>query len=454
MPPTTHTTFTQSLANVAQALSSKDPGLPKKKTTGNKIYNLPLTEAFPNRFREIPKQTGEVGLEIECEGTSLFDTPIQYWKITQDGSLRTVKDHPPVEYVLRKPLPRSDIPKALSYLSSKLKEAGSSVVDSTRTSVHVHLNCQSMTVKQVYMIWCMYAVFEEMLVDFSGSDRKGNLFCLSGKQAEYNVYILEQAIQQENFNEVFSENLRYMSCNLSSLGKFGSIEFRSMRGTVDISLIQLWVDILLMLQDKALKYDNPREIVQDFLEVSPEGFLVKTFNERPDILQIFRSRSDRSQSMWDGMRMMRDVAYAIRWEKFNPLLEKKKESLEKEASSPESLWNQPGFTVPFLQDGQSLQVNADSWLLRTNDRYYLFNYNFNDNQSILVHNNKHIVIGPRQVYRMSIQGTYMYVERELDFLEARPDEGESLSILHPLSLDMPGPEPEFEPEQNFDEDHN
>lgn len=449
-----------SLQTLANAIMAKDPGLPKKKTTGNKIYNLPLTEAFPQRFRDIPKQSGEVGLEIECEGTSLFDTPIQYWKITQDGSLRTVKDHPPVEYVLRKPLPRDDIPKALSYLSSKLKEAGSSVIDSTRTSVHVHLNCQSMTVKQVYMIWCMYAVFEEMLVDFSGSDRKGNLFCLSGKQAEYNVYVLEQAIQQENFNEVFSENLRYMSCNLSSLGKFGSIEFRSMRGTVDISLIQLWVDILLMLQDKALKYDNPREIVQDFLEVSPEGFLVKTFNERPDILQIFRSRSDRSQSMWDGMRMMRDVAYAIRWEKFNPLLEKKKGLLEKEASSPESLWNQLNFTVPFLQDGESLQVSQDCWLLRTNDRFYLFNYNFDSNRLAPVHNNKHINIGPREVYRINAEGRFMYNERSLLETEARPDQGEPLSVFHPLGLDIPvgldiqDPEPEFEPEQNFDEDHN
>jgi hypothetical protein len=408
----------------------------KKPRQGNKIYNLPFFKAFPHKSPGITKYDGEIGLEIECEGTHLFDTPIQYWRTHQDGSLRTVKDHPPIEYVLRKPLSREEVSKALVYLNEKLKEAGSSVVESTRTSVHVHLNCQKLTIKQIYQIWCLYAIFEEMLIDFSGSDRKGNLFCLSGKQAEYNVKLLEQAIQQENFNELFSDNLRYTSCNFASLGKFGSLEFRSMRGTVETNLIQFWIDLLMMIKDKALLYDNPREIVQSFLDLGPENFLLGVFNDRPDILQVFLNRSDRQQCMWDGMRMMRDVAFAIRWDKFNPELEKKAEKTKKvmsEIAIPAYMLS--GFTVPRLDDGQSLQVSADCWIVGGPGRWYLFNYNWDDNQSAPVHNNRTINIGPREVYRISPEGRFLYVERSLGEHENRPDESEDSPIVEtePLS---------------------
>lgn len=287
-----------------------------------------MIEAFPHQLRN--KETpGEIGLEIECEGTHLFDAPISYWQTHQDGSLRAIQGHPPIEYVLRQPLSRVDVTKALTYLNKKLHEAGSKVADSTRTSVHVHFNCQTLTIKEIYQFWCVYAIFEEMLIDFSGDDRKGNLFCLSGKQAEYNVNLLEDAVRTENFNELFNENLRYTSCNFASLSKFGSLEFRSLRGTVNQDLIQTWIDILCLIKDKALAYDNPRKIVKHFLDIGPEAYISSVFGSRPSLVKIFRDRPDRHQLMWDGMRMMRDVAYAIRWEKFDPGKEKKDPEEEK-----------------------------------------------------------------------------------------------------------------------------
>lgn len=288
---------------------------------GNKIYNIPLQDAFPGKYpREKP--TGEVGLEIECEGMNLFNSPIQFWTTHVDNSLRSHGDHPPIEYVLSKPISRDTVPKALNYLSKKLKEAGSTIDDSTRTSVHVHVNCLPLTIKQIYQYICLYMIFEELLVDFSGPGRPGNLFCLRAKDAEYNVQVLEQAVRNENFNEVFNGEIRYTACNTASLGKFGSLEFRSLRGTVDQELIQVWVDTLLRLKDVALKYDNPRDIVEDFLRLQPEMFLKKVFYGS-DIYQSLRGISKRSQCMWDGLRLMRDVAYAVSWEKYDPELEKK-----------------------------------------------------------------------------------------------------------------------------------
>src|ERR1700761_3192694 len=305
-------------------LSKKKPVM----TRGNKLYNYPLIEAFSFRLKK--NQTdGEIGLEIECEGTNLFNAPVQYWVTHQDNSLRNHGDHPPIEYVLQKPIPRGDVPKALDYLSKKLKESGSTIDESTRTSVHVHVNCQKLTMKEVYQYILLYMIFEEILVDFSGPGRPGNLFCLRAKDAEYNVQVMENAIKTESFTEMFSPDLRYTACNTASLGKFGSLEFRSLRGTVDQELIQTWVDILLLLKDRALTYKNPQEIVEDFMKVGPDRFLLKTFSRRPDIYRLFYGRTDLQMSLWDGLRLMRDVAYAVKWEEFDPEKENKESLVDK-----------------------------------------------------------------------------------------------------------------------------
>lgn len=296
------------------------------KRDDEKIYNIPLIDLFRSKFKGTIKK-GEIGLEIECEGVNLVQGMIDFWLVHPDNSLRPHKGHPPQEYVLREPIDRKEVPKALKYLNRKLEESGSELVYSHRTSVHVHLNCQRLTVKEIYQIWCLYTVFEEMLIEFSGPDRPGNLFCLSSKQAEYQVKVLEDAIRMEDFNTLFNDNLRYTSCNMASLGKFGSIEFRSMRGSVDMTLVQLWIDILTRLKDKALEFSDPQEIVKSFQTLGPDGFMNKVFGDRSDITDIFRSLSDRQKKMWDGLRLMRDVAHAIPvWEaqKLSPKKEYKK----------------------------------------------------------------------------------------------------------------------------------
>lgn len=337
----------------APAAPAATPGpVKRRKTRKNKLYNIPVIEAFSHLLSK-KKCDGEVGLEIECEGTYLFDAPISYWRASTDGSLRATGDHPPVEYVLRRPLSRTDIPKALNYLSKKLKEVGSQVADSTRTSVHVHINVQQLTMKQIVQIWCLYVIFEELLVHFSGPDREGNLFCLRAKDAEHAIQNMEQGLKTENYNDIFSEHLRYTSCNTASVSKFGSLEFRSMRGTVDQGLIQLWVDILLLIKDKALEYDNPQKIVRDFEALSPQGFLYKIFSSRQDIFELFVDLPYRNQQMWDGLRLMRDVAYAVKWEK--PVPEEKKDPEEKESE----------FDPVLIREGVYLQYSVEmtAWYL-------------------------------------------------------------------------------------------
>lgn len=282
---------------------------PKKKisTLQNKHYNKKISTWLPaSRLTD-----GEIGLEIECEGTNLFNAPISYWTCHQDHSLRAAQDgSPPIEYVLKKPLNRKELDKALLYLSTKLKQTGSTIDDSTRTSVHVHLNCQKYTVQEVYKIICMYIIYEELLTEWCGKDRVGNLFCLRSKDAEYFLNCLEQAVISGKYNQILQDEYRYSACNTASLKKFGSLEFRTMRGTVDVQVIRTWVDILVGLKDKALSFDNPRSIVELFQRIGPLAFYEQTF----PIRSMFVNHQNLSGSMWDGLRLMRDVAYAVKWE--------------------------------------------------------------------------------------------------------------------------------------------
>lgn len=284
------------------------------------FYNRVMTSVCPIRTE---KKAGLVGLEIECEGTKLFNTPFKYWTCHEDGSLRSYKGSPPVEYVLREPLDPPELMKALNYLDQKLKEAGSSVHLSSRTSVHVHINVQKMTLRELYCFILLYMIFEEVLVDWSGPERAGNLFCLRAKDSEYYIQMLESVLKDESFR-LWKEDFRYSACNVASVPKFGSLEFRSLRGTVDMGLIETWVSVLLHLREKSLTYDNPVDIVEDFNRLGPLPFFTSVF-DKTELRNLFSGTKDLSGKLWDGLRMMRDVAYSCKW---NPPLKKTQDEPE------------------------------------------------------------------------------------------------------------------------------
>lgn len=279
------------------------------------FYNKKLSTII--NYKHGP-QSGDVGLEIECEGTNLFRAPFSYWSCHEDGSLRTIKGHPACEYVLKAPLGIKELHDALSYLNVKLKESGSEVIQSQRTSVHVHVNCQKMLVRDLYNYLCLYLIFEEVLVEWSGPDRAGNLFCLRGKDSDFYVNMLESVLKNKSFKQ-WRDEYRYSACNVASIPKFGSLEFRSMKGTVDIDTIMTWVGILLHLKEMSRKYKSPVEIVEDFVAIGPLPFFKKIFKD--DQRKVLEGIPGLSGKLWDGLRMMRDVAYSCEWK---PPADKKK----------------------------------------------------------------------------------------------------------------------------------
>ncbi len=293
-----------------------------KRRNDLKYYNNQIGEWWISSNNHKP---GDIGLEIECEGLNLFTAPIQWWNAHNDGSLRSYNQHPPIEYVLKEPLKRDQLDSAFAYLSAKLKSSGSVVVDSPRTSVHVHVNCQKMTIKQAINYILCYLIVEDFLVEFCGHDRVGNLFCLRAKDASYFTHMLVQGIRSDDYSLVTSNEYRYMSCNVASLKKFGSLEFRSMKGTVDFKLISEWIDLLLYIKEQSLTFDNPQEIIRYFDSEGVDGVLRKILPD--EWYARFKHHPEKTKIVWDNVRAVREVAYAIpEWEplvKEEPKLKKK-----------------------------------------------------------------------------------------------------------------------------------
>lgn len=241
----------------------------------------------------------EVGIEIEIEGRNL-QVRVPGWTRTEDGSLRGES----AEYVLTKPVLAKDVKKLLARLETKLAENGALLDPSDRCGVHIHINCQNMTCEQVIKFAILYLVVENILVKWCGEDREGNLFCLRAKDAEYLIQCMTSAVHNNDLSYIYSANVRYASINFNALGKFGSIEFRSLRTPKEFTRIIKWVDMLTAIKKASLQYEEARHIIEDVSMKEPDVFLRDIFGPLADEL-------DKNKNLlWDGVRRVQEVAYA------------------------------------------------------------------------------------------------------------------------------------------------
>jgi len=251
---------------------------------------------------------GEVGIEIEVEGNNLLERVPSYWTIHKENSLRGESK----EYALTKPVKRGSVGPVLDYLKKKLKAHGAVINESTRTSVHVHLNCQGMLMRQVYNQICIYLILESLMMEFAGPHRIGNVFCLRAKDAEELVDELVNAARKDDFSRFNQEDsLRYTSINICSLWKFNSLEFRGLRGTMDVDIIKSWIDMLLAIKDASKLYQEPREIIAEFSGLGPRDWMKKVLGEH---YQKFFRRPNLEKELWESLRLVQEIAYAIDWE--------------------------------------------------------------------------------------------------------------------------------------------
>lgn len=275
--------------------------------------------AFPVGVTLNRKPTaGEVGIEIEVEGKRLPrpEHLSSAWTYHQDGSLRGEEN---AEYVLGVPLKFDEVDGAIKDLWAIFKERKSVLDDSIRTSVHVHVNVQQFHLNRLAAFTGLYFCVEEILTQWCGDRRVGNLFCLRAKDAPAIITQLRKFIMSD-MNEQIRDNFHYAGLNANAVHKFGSLEFRTLRGVTDPTIILTWVGILRRLYELSAEFPDPRAVCDMLSSAGPFAFFETVLGEYalPVRQEVSMTDDELRDSLYSGVRLAQDICYCRDWSEYNP----------------------------------------------------------------------------------------------------------------------------------------
>jgi len=290
-------------------------------TTGILQLNEPLEKYLP-QLKPVAKTLDEaiIGVEFENEiktndapFTGLFQKfgAVKNWKYHDENSLR----HYGFEFVSRPvPIPTFklqtlDLFKNMAHQIAA-KESWYSpekplpLTNSTRTSVHVHFDVLKYSTVQLINFVSLYWIMEPFLQHFCGSWRQGNLFCLRAKDSSYIKIILSDILASKKpllKSTLVNESYRYASVNFNSLTKFGTIEFRLMRGVSDPFDSFLWVDALEAIRKFALQYPSTDAFKSFFMNEVDAADLPK-YVLGPELYLKIKKSFPKNESMGTAIR--------------------------------------------------------------------------------------------------------------------------------------------------------
>lgn len=230
--------------------------------------------------------TCRLGLEFEYEHVPNKNLPAKegwtaLYKYHEDNSL---KDRG-AEYVFATPLFGKD---ALCAIEGICKHATAEGWKSTlRTGIHVHMDVRDLEVPQLVGLCLLYALYEPVIYRWVGDERDANIFCLPWYAAEGGVMqaanIVRTALRDKesgdgNLGMAAEAYDRYAGLNLQALQKFGSVEFRHLKTTLDFDRILTWVNIILSLKNATFRVPtSDGAILREAVERGPTRFGMDVF---------------------------------------------------------------------------------------------------------------------------------------------------------------------------------
>lgn len=261
-------------------------------------------------FNKNDYKKGLYGVEIEIEGKRLptFDISPIIWKVEKDGSLKALEAW---EYVMPVPDSIDGVKNSIHYLNTKFKENKSEIYESIRAGVHVHMNVNEWNIRQVMTFSILYYLFEDIMLNFCGPNREGNLFSLRLRDAEYPIFRLLKVFQNKDLQYLNQDIIRYASLNYYSLFKYGSLEFRGMRSTKDLDKIVNWVEIIDDLRNSSLKFETPNEVMSDMSGSGELEFIKYIF---PNTHHHFNLSDELIKSVRENARRVQILVYSVDWE--------------------------------------------------------------------------------------------------------------------------------------------
>jgi hypothetical protein len=293
---------------------------PEKLMTAN-----PMKTLVREYFGPYPqKVTGtRFGLEIECESTNdRFPSAegSSFWTAVNDGSLRKADGSKAggKEYISTQPFTFEECPKALKELDGFLSKARTKLKPTIRTSVHVHLNTQHLTLSQLMCLFTVYYSVEPLLCRFNGYEREHNLHAVQAIHSPHLIYSLIEFAQSGRLDH---GGLKYSALNWAPLyRRFGTIEFRAGRGIQKSALDCLpWIELVNEVQAMAARFDNPTDIL---LDLSSFGSVAFVKERLPKVYKacknLYEDEAEFENTIMEAVRTAQPLCYDIDWSEYEP----------------------------------------------------------------------------------------------------------------------------------------
>ena len=282
--------------------------------------SLNIKQLF-NRSKKCPE--GEIGLEIELEffDEQAWDLNPKAWSFNEEHSIRNRG----YEIVSKNPLTLEQLQPMVFDVCKNINRR--SPIECNRTSVHVHVNQTKNTVLQVLNSAVVYWLLETPLTRYCGEEREGHHFCLRLKDAEALIPVLCKSLKEKTPLKSLGDKVRYAGLNMSALNKFGSLEFRTMRGTTDPSLIVSWAKGLHHLCGVAKTFESPAQVFDYYLDHSKADFVKKFLPE--DLATPVLGTPGYGDMMNESASIVCALAYAEDWKIWDRKIEEQWKSEQK-----------------------------------------------------------------------------------------------------------------------------
>lgn len=191
------------------------------------------------------------GLECEIESIKVP----QNWPgffVKEDHSLRNYG----FEYV-SPPDTKENLLRSFKDLHASLAFRKKEEAFSDRTSIHVHVNCRSLDLKQVRNIVLLYALFEEYFFKFTEPSRRHNIHCTPLTETYLPVrYCKPLPYLVDSWS-------KYTALNIVPLKTLGTIEFRHMHGHSDAALLDEWLSTIENLWELGKTAEINEKLLKD-----------------------------------------------------------------------------------------------------------------------------------------------------------------------------------------------
>lgn len=261
-------------------------------------------------------QPDGVGIEIELEGEEQLPETVHDWTSVREGSLRGYG----IEYITNGPVALNNLEDRLVALKEVLDDYEINE-DCPRTSVHVHVNHQDRTPTQVWSSMILYWLLENPLTSFCGDGRVGNLFCLRLKDAEGILKTCKSDISTLGlFSSFRQDHVKYAGQNVGNVRRLGTLEYRSMRGTLDTELITEWSKSLVKIRDRASEFSSPAAMLDHYFGCDRKDFVKSCLT---DYVHEHIAEGDYMDGVDENLARLCGLAYCTDWTKYEKKMDKR-----------------------------------------------------------------------------------------------------------------------------------